>query len=118
MTMNVLKSLFGGGSTEAITASEAKTLLDGAKPPFVVDVREPSEYATGHIAGAKLMPLGDLDARMAELPKDRQLLCVCASGARSSMATRRLSQAGYEVINLRGGMMGWNTAKLPIKKGK
>ena len=116
--MNMLKSLFGGsGGAGMVSASEAKSLLDSSTPPFVVDVREPSEYATGHISGAKLVPLGQLEARMDELPKDRQILCVCASGSRSSMATRRLAQAGYDVVNLRGGMMGWHAEKYPIQKG-
>jgi rhodanese-related sulfurtransferase len=116
--MNMLKSLFGGSSTGMVSASEAKSLLDGSTPPFVVDVREPSEYTSGHISGAKLLPLGQLEARMDEVPKDRQILCVCASGSRSSMATRRLAQAGYNVVNLRGGMMGWQMEKYPVKKGK
>lgn len=84
----------------------------------MVDVREPSEYQAGHIAEAKLVPLGELEARMDELPKGRPILCVCASGARSGMAARRLASAGYEVMNLRGGMSGWAIEKFPIKKGK
>ncbi len=116
--MNILKNLFGGAGAGAVSASEANALINSSKPPFVVDVREPSEYNSGHIAGAKLIPLGELEKRMGDLPKDRQILCVCASGARSSMATRMLAGAGYDVLNLRGGMMGWSMEKLPIKKGK
>ena len=118
--MNMLKSLFGAGSGNAgaMTTQEAHALINSSTPPFIVDVREPSEYQAGHIAGAKLIPLGELEARMDELPQDRQILCVCASGARSSMATQRLARAGYTVINLRGGMMGWSQNRYPIKKGK
>ncbi|MDX2075297.1 MAG: rhodanese-like domain-containing protein [bacterium] len=115
--MNILKSLFGGSGAGVVSASEAKSLLDSGTPPFVLDVREPSEYTSGHIAGATLVPLGQLEARMNELPKDRQIICVCASGGRSSMATQKLAKAGYDVVNLRGGMMGWQMEKYPIQKG-
>lgn len=117
--MNMLKSLFGAGSgISAMSAQEAHALINSSTPPFIVDVREPSEYQAGHIPEAKLLPLGELEARMDELPKNRQILCVCASGARSSMAAQRLARAGYTVINLRGGMMGWSQNRYPIKRGK
>ncbi len=118
--MNMLKSLFGGGSGNAgaMTATEAHALINSPTPPFILDVREASEFTAGHIAGATLIPLGELEARMDELPQDRTILCVCASGGRSSMATQRLARAGYTVINLRGGMMDWSQHRYPIKKGK
>jgi rhodanese-related sulfurtransferase len=53
-----------------------------------------------------------------ELPKDRPILCICRSGSRSSMATRQLAGAGFEAINLSGGMIGWQGAGFPIKRGK
>jgi rhodanese-related sulfurtransferase len=54
---------------------------------------------------------------MGDLPKDRVILVVCRSGGRSSAAARELSAAGYEVINMRGGMIDWQSAGLPIRKG-
>ncbi len=91
----------------------------GEKPkPLVLDVREPSEYAAGHIAGSTLMPLPQLSSRMSELPKDREIICVCASGSRSGSAARRLMSNGYIVLNLSGGMSRWQHAGLPIRKGK
>lgn len=117
--MNMLKALFGlGGGVGAVTAEQAYALINSGKPPFIVDVREPSEYRTGYIPEAKLLPLGELEARMDELPKDRQILCVCASGARSAMAAHRLAKAGFDALNLRGGMMSWSQHRYPIKKGK
>lgn len=117
--MNMLKSLLGiSGKISAMTAQEAHALINSSTPPFIVDVREPSEYHAGHIPEAKLLPLGELEARMDELPQNRQILCVCASGARSGMAAQRLARAGYTVINLRGGMISWSRECYPIKKGK
>jgi rhodanese-related sulfurtransferase len=54
---------------------------------------------------------------MKELPKEREIVCVCASGNRSSSATRMLTGAGYNAINMKGGMSAWTRAKLAVKKG-
>lgn len=113
--LNLLKSIF---TTEGILAAdEAKVRIDSGKPLFILDVRQPEEYRMGHIAGARLVPLGDLGRRMKDLPRDQDILCVCASGSRSSAATRQLNSAGFKAINLRGGMMGWQRAGHPVKKG-
>lgn len=117
--MNILKNIFGGaGGANALSPKEANALINSDQSPLILDVRERSEYNSGHIPNAKLIPLGELPKRMGELPKDRQILCVCASGARSSMATKQLADAGYNVTNLRGGMMAWGMEKFPITKGK
>lgn len=54
---------------------------------------------------------------MNELPRDREILCVCRSGARSSSAARRLAEMGFKVNNLSGGMIGWMQARLPVEHG-
>lgn len=115
--MSILKSFFGA-SNNVLSAPQAKALLDGEKTPFILDVRQPDEFRAGHIAGATLIPLNDLPQRMNELPRDREILCVCRSGARSGAAARQLSSAGYQAINLQGGMIGWQIAGFPIQKGK
>jgi len=82
----------------------------------VVDVREPEEFAhgLGHIEGALLVPLGELEARQAELPRDRPIVTVCRSGARSARAAAMLGKAGFaDVANLRGGMLRWRAEGLP-----
>lgn len=120
--MSIFSKLFGGhspnGAGGAIDTNEAKARIDGTTPPFLLDVREPYEYQEGHIAGARLLPLGDLARRMGELPQDREILVICRSGNRSGAATRQLAQAGYQAINLRGGMIGWQRAGYPMKRGK
>lgn len=115
--MSFLGALFGGGAPELdVAAAQAKLLAKQA--PFVLDVRQPEEYKMGHIPGAILIPLGELNVRMNKLPKDREIICVCASGSRSSSAARQLVGAGYNAMNLRGGMGSWQHAGFPMKKGK
>lgn len=117
LTVNILKSLFGASSAN-LSADEAKTLIDGDQPPFVLDVRQPDEFRSGHIPGAHLIPLHSLGQSLNKLPQDREILCVCRSGSRSGAAARQLDGLGYTVLNLRGGMMGWQRAGYPVKKGK
>jgi glyoxylase-like metal-dependent hydrolase (beta-lactamase superfamily II)/rhodanese-related sulfurtransferase len=79
---------------------------------LVLDVREPSEFngELGHIHGAKLLPLGELRARLDELAKDTPIVAVCRSGGRSAQACVILEQAGFaRVANLSGGMIGWRS---------
>ncbi len=114
--MSFLSKLFGS-PVPSIDAAALQGKLSEKPKPFVLDVREPSEYSAGHIAGSTLLPLHQLSSRMSELPKDRQIVCVCASGSRSSSAARRLTNEGYNVLNLSGGMSQWQHARLPVKKG-
>lgn len=106
------------GSASGITPAEANAKLNSDNPPFLLDVREQSEFRMVHITQAKLIPLSELGRRMGELPKDREIVCVCQSGSRSGAAARQLSQAGYTVLNLNGGMMAWQMAGLPVKRAK
>ena len=113
--MNLLSGLFGP-SIQTISAQELQEKLKSGNRPFLIDVREPEEFKTGHISGARLIPLGQLSARMSELPKDAEIICICASGARSTSATKMLVGAGYNAINTNGGMFAWRSAGLPVKK--
>jgi rhodanese-related sulfurtransferase len=84
----------------------------------IVDVREPSEFngPLGHIRGAKLIPLGELAARTDELVRDRPVVSVCRSGARSAQATVILQRAGLtDVANLAGGMLRWRADGHPAE---
>ncbi|MGD9962218.1 rhodanese-like domain-containing protein [Nocardioides sp.] len=76
----------------------------------VLDVREPVEWTHGHIEGATHIPLGELMARVAEVPLE-QTLVVCKVGARSGQAVAWLSQQGRDVVNLDGGMLEWAGAR-------
>jgi rhodanese-related sulfurtransferase len=76
----------------------------------LIDVREPDEWQAGHIAGARHIPLGELQSRVAELPVDTELVVVCRSGARSGRAVGWLNQNGFDTLNLEGGMVAWAAA--------
>jgi rhodanese-related sulfurtransferase len=114
--MSLFQSLFGP-PLPSVSAAELNEKLKNGKHPLVVDVRQPEEYKSGHINGAKLIPLGELNQRMKELPKDKEIVCVCASGSRSRSATKMLTGAGYNAVNMNGGMMTWSRAGLSVKKG-
>lgn len=101
------------GSTPAADPHTARAwLADGAA--YAVDVRENDEWDAGRIDGATHIPMRSLAERLAELPADQRLLIVCRSGARSGQVTRALVQAGYDAVNLRGGMVAWVAEDLPI----
>ena len=84
---------------------------------LAVDVREPDEYAAGHVSGARLIPLGTLSQHLADLPSDRDIVVVCRSGRRSGEAVRALQQAGFDkAVNLAGGMLAWRAAGMPVEE--
>ena len=86
----------------------------------VIDVREPAEFtgALGHIAGAKLIPLGELGKRLGEVSRDKPVVAVCRSGARSAQAVSQLQKAGFgEVANLAGGMLRWRAEGCAVEGG-
>ncbi|CAN5564246.1 MBL fold metallo-hydrolase [soil metagenome] len=94
-----------------------RALSSGAngRGPLVLDVRQLDEYASGHIPGAVHLHAGDLPERLSELPRDRELLTVCASGYRSSVAASLLQQAGFTRVGwVSGGVPAWRAAGFPV----
>ncbi|HVM70160.1 MAG TPA: rhodanese-like domain-containing protein [Anaerolineales bacterium] len=104
-------------SVPVINVKELHEKLADKKKPFLLDVRQPEEYRLGHIPGTKLIPLGELERRLKEVPPDREIVCICASGHRSVEAAQILKAAGYTSVSLQNGMFAWQMAKLPISKG-
>ncbi len=103
-----------------VEPGELKHRLDSKEDVTIVDVREPAEFAgaLGHIAGARNLPVGELDRRTSELDGLEQcpLVVVCRTDKRSATAARLLHQAGFaRVAILRGGMEQWNREKLPTE---
>ncbi len=91
-----------------ISPVELKRKLDAGEDIFVLDVREPHEYQIANL-GAKLIPLGDLPARLGELDRNREIVVHCKSGGRSQKASELLAQNGFtKVQNLAGGITGWS----------
>jgi sulfur-carrier protein adenylyltransferase/sulfurtransferase len=82
---------------------------------FLLDVREPHEWSQSRIEGATLIPLRELPHRIAQLPKDREVICYCATGIRSAHAVKLLREEGFaRVANLSGGIRRWVSEGLPV----
>lgn len=90
-----------------ITPEEVIAKLEQGEDFQIIDVREVDEWEAGHIAQAKLIPLGFLPHRLEELDQDRPIVMVCRSGGRSHRATQYLQEMGYDVSNMVGGMLAW-----------
>ncbi|AFD25328.1 Rhodanese-like protein [Deinococcus gobiensis I-0] len=104
---------YAGHMKEANPTEGHQMVQDGA---LLVDVREQGEYDQIHAEGATLLPLSEFEARYAELPKDRPLVMICRSGARSARAGEYLLANGYgDVTNLAGGTQAWAEAGLPTQ---
>jgi rhodanese-related sulfurtransferase len=86
-----------------------------SREAVVVDVRQHNEWRAGRIRGAVHVPLHELAARIDRMPRDRTLITVCRSGRRSASAARALHRAGYDVENLKGGMIRWARTGLPLE---
>jgi rhodanese-related sulfurtransferase len=81
---------------------------------WLLDVREDDEWAAGHVPGATHVPLGQLGARTAEVPQDHQIYVICRSGIRSARAAQALNGAGWQAVNVAGGMQDWAAAGRPM----
>ncbi len=110
--------LSGGMSAGAVNATGAVQLINREKA-VVIDVREPGEFAEGHVTGAKNVPLGELEAKLPGVMKNKALplILVCASGARSGRGVGIAKKLGYEQAqSLGGGLKAWKEANLPTEK--
>jgi len=104
-----------------LTSHDVWAQLSATTPPLLLDVREPDEYGgeLGHIAGSVLVPLKDLPSRAEEFApfKEKDVVVVCRAGVRSGTAVAILTGLGFEhVSNLKGGMLDWNEARLPVER--
>jgi rhodanese-related sulfurtransferase len=81
---------------------------------WLLDVREDDEWAAGHAPGARHIPLGQLGARSDEVPADELIYVICRSGGRSARAAQALAQAGWQAVNVAGGMQEWAAAGRPM----
>lgn len=101
---------------EISVAEAAKKFEQGA---FVLDVRQPEEWAQFHIDKTTLIPLGDLSNRLAEVPKDKEVVVVCRTGNRSAQGRDILLKAGFtRVTSMAGGVTQWQVDGLPVVSGQ
>ena|SRR5687767_11747169 len=111
----LLRTLTPTASPGDLTPTEAHAR--GRAGALLLDVRETDEWQSGHAAGAKHIPLGQLRSQLSGLPRDREIVTICRSGNRSSRAAAELRRAGFaDVRNMAGGMMAWARAGLPIQR--
>ncbi|GAB4544209.1 MAG: hypothetical protein OHK0023_00670 [Anaerolineae bacterium] len=99
-----------------ISPAQYKAQFEDNRDHILLDVRTPEEYAAGHIRGATLLPLQELEARLAELPKDKPVVIYCRSGNRSAQAFQILKAAGYTNLYDLGGIISWQGAGYPISQ--
>ena len=85
--------------------------------PVLIDVRQPEEWANARVAGATLIPLGELMARLGEIPTEGTVHIMCHAGGRSAQATVYLEAQGVDAVNVAGGITEWIASGLPVERG-
>jgi len=96
----------------------ADELAERSPEAVVLDVREPAEYAHGHVPGAINLPQAELALRLEEIPKDRPIMTICHAGLRSYRSGQFLRQSGFaEVASVKGGIEAWRAAGQPVTTG-
>jgi len=116
LVQDILDSVFR--KHKAVSPSEAVTLMNDENT-VLIDVREPHEFAEGHISNARHIPLGKIEERAYELEssKANPVIVVCQSGTRSPTACKKLVALGFtQVHEMKGGMVAWQEDKLPVTK--
>lgn len=112
----VAANIHGVGPSPRITVRELGRALAGAYPPLVVDVRTPAEFHSTHLDPSVLLPLDQIGRRRGELPRDRELVLVCRTGARARLAAEELSDLRARVLE--GGLTAWQEAGHPVVVGR
>lgn len=93
---------------KSVTPTEARALISSGAT--LVDVRSRQEFASDHARGARNIPLDTLEQKLPSLPVGTPVVAICHTGMRSASAARLLAARGYQVSNVRGGMIAWNRA--------
>jgi len=111
-------TMTGTALAGTVTPAEvAQQIKDAKTAPFLLDVRTAEEFAEGHVPGAKNIPVADLEARAAEVPKDQPVVLYCHSGTRTKKADALLRARGYaNVSEMAGSMLAWQAAQLPVER--
>jgi phage shock protein E len=98
----------------SVSVHDLKAALEAGAT--IIDVREPYEYAEGHVPGAEPMPLMSVPQRVDQLPTDRPVYVVCAVGGRSAQAAAFLATRGVDAVNVDGGTGDWVAAGYPVER--
>lgn len=100
---------------QEITVTQLREVLGSVN---IIDVRETSEYVTGHVPGALHMPLATIPLRISELDRDETLYVICEAGGRSAQACAYLSAQGFDAVNIGGGTGMWRTLGFEVNAGE
>jgi rhodanese-related sulfurtransferase len=104
-------------ATRDISSRDAKALLEKNKNIFLLDVRTPQENSQARLPGTVLIPIGEFERRIGEVPKNKTILVYCAVGSRSKPVAELLSQRGYkDVFNMTDGIVGWYRNGFPLQR--
>ncbi len=98
-----------------ISVQQAKEMIARGEV-FILDVRTQEEYDAGHIQNSTLIPLQEIEKRLDEIPRDRKILVYCRTGHRSTQASEILANNGFEVYNMKGGIVEWTDAGYEVVK--
>ncbi len=116
----LVQNLLSGLDKSSITPQQATEMIN-REDAVVVDVRPMNDFAAGHILHAINIPMNGFAKQTGQLEKyrDRPIIVACRSGAQSAAACKQLRKAGFDkVYNLRGGIMAWQSANLPVSRKK
>ncbi|MFN3266997.1 MAG: rhodanese-like domain-containing protein [Deinococcales bacterium] len=118
LVLSALATLTACNSSTAHKNVTVSDLKNANEPnSFILDVRQPEEYAQGHVPRAKLIPLGQLESRLGEIPDNAPIYVICRSGNRSKTASVILAKNGKtDVRNVQGGMLAWQTAGYAVSR--
>ena len=106
------------GAALGVDRLAARLSGGGPDAPFVVDVRQATEYEAGHVPGSRHIGAGDLPSMLDRLPRDRPIATICAGGYRASVAASLLRTAGFERVSwVSGGVSVWEARGLPLEHG-
>jgi glyoxylase-like metal-dependent hydrolase (beta-lactamase superfamily II)/rhodanese-related sulfurtransferase len=114
----ILRHNLGQADVPGISPRELQALRAQGPAPFVLDVRSALEFESERIEGARLVPLDELEARVGEVPGAAEVVVVCRSGVRATVAAETLARAGRRARVLEGGMLAWRRARLPVREGR
>jgi len=102
---------------QGVSASEAAALIKGQTDLQLIDVRTEGEYRSGHLPGAKLIPVQEISDRLAEIDKHKPVLLYCRTGHRSGIALRILQNSGFtQARHIAGGINAWRSAGLSVTR--
>jgi len=114
----ILRHNLGETETATIRPADLQAAREQAAPPFLLDVRSALEFESERIEGAHNIPLDRLDTRLGEIPDGADVVVVCRTGVRATIAAETLARAGRRPRVLEGGVHGWRRAHLPLREGR